>query len=256
MSPIVRAMLRRPEIHHEAILLTLFIALAPGCRSDPTVTPSEPAHAGASEHHVSEPHSSEPAHAGAVEHHLPEPHVYADRLDDASRRKWQKPEEVVDLLDCPESGTVVDLGAGTGYFLPYLSKAVRPNGVVLALDPERSMVERMLERIEQQDLRNVRPEVIGKDDPDLEPRSVDRILIVNTWHHIGDRRSYAAKLARALRPGGNVLIVDYTMDSPRGPPLPMRLKVDTVRTELEAGGMTTEVLEESLPYQYAIVGRP
>ena len=151
--------------------------------------------------------------------------------------------------------TAVDLGAGTGYFIGYLSEAVGPEGRVLALDTERSMVDAMHARIEQEGLRNVRPGVVNADDPALTPRSVDRVLVVNTWHHISNRVDYAEKLLTALRPGGLLLIVDFTMESPEGPPTQMRLTYDTVVAELEAAGFAAEVLEESLPYQYVIAGR-
>ncbi len=52
-----------------------------------------------------------------------------------------------------------------------------------------------------------------------------------------------------------LLIVDFTMDAPMGPPVEKRLTVDTVVRELEAAGFATEVLEESLPYQYVVAGR-
>jgi hypothetical protein len=35
----------------------------------------------------------------------------------------------------------------------------------------------------------------------------------------------------------------------------MRLTSETVRRELEAAGFETELMEESLPYQYLVAGR-
>jgi predicted methyltransferase len=97
--------------------------------------------------------------------------------------------------------------------------------------------------------------VVASDDPALASRSVDRVLIVNTWHHISERVAYAEKLLAALRPGGLLLIVDFTMDSPAGPPPQKRLTHDTVVSELEAAGFAAKVVEESLPYQYVVAAR-
>jgi len=151
--------------------------------------------------------------------------------------------------------TAVDLGAGTGYFIGYLSQAVGREGRVLALDTQRSMIDTMHARIERDELRNVWPNMVTADDPALAPHSVDRVLVVNTWHHIPNRVDYAQKLLAALRPGGLLLIVDLTMDSPIGPPARMRLTDDTVVRELDAAGFATEVLTESLPHQYVVAGR-
>ena len=205
---------------------------------------------------VAEPSAvrAEEASSGA-EGHFPHPSTYAHRLDDPSREAWQKPGHVVDLLDLRPGATVVDLGAGTGYFLRYLSDAVGGRGRVLALDTERSMVDAMYERAAQEGLLNVKPDAVPPDDPALAPRSVDRILVVNTWHHIAARVTYAEKLRAALRPGGMVLIVDFTMESPIGPPASKRLTADTVIDELRAAGFEAATLEESLPHQYAVAGR-
>jgi len=189
------------------------------------------------------------------EHGFPDPQTYAHRLDDPARDEWQRPKEVVGLLRCGEGMTAVDLGAGTGYFIGYLSEAVGAEGRVLALDTEQSMIDAMVARIQRDELSNVRPGLVSSDDLALIPGSVDRILVVNTWHHISERVAYGEKLLPGLRPGGLLLIVDFTMDSPVGPPSHKRLTHDTVVRELEAAGFVAEVVEESLPYQYAVAGR-
>jgi predicted methyltransferase len=194
-------------------------------------------------------------HSSGAEHHFPDPQTYAHRLDDPARDDWQRPEQVIELLECGPGMTAVDLGAGTGYFVAALSKAVGPEGRVLALDTERSMVDALVERIEQEKLRNVTANLVGPDEPALPLRSVDRVLIVNTWHHISERVRYAEKLLAALRPGGLLLIVDFTIESPEGPPPQMRLTYDTVVQELEGAGFRAKALEESLPYQYVVAGR-
>ena len=151
--------------------------------------------------------------------------------------------------------TLVDLGAGTGYFLSYLSAAAGEGGRVLALDPEPDMVRFMQERVRREELANVTPRRIPFDDPELEPASVDRVLIVNTWHHIQDRPAYAGKLLAALKPGGGVYVVDFTRDSPSGPPVEERLEAGQVIAELAGGGLEAAMVEETLPRQYVVVGR-
>jgi len=195
-------------------------------------------------------------HTTGAERGLPGVETYAHRLDDPSRDAWQKPEEVVALLDCRSGATVVDLGAGTGYFLPFLSRAVGEQGRVLGLDIAPGTIEWLEGRAEKEGLRNVEARIVAADDPGLGRRSADRILVVNTWHHIDDREAYAKKLLAALRRGGRLLIVDFTMDAPTGPPVSKRLTVDTVVGELQAAGFRTEILEETLPYHYVVAGRP
>ena len=49
-------------------------------------------------------------------------------LTDPSRDARQKPKELVAELGIKPGMTVVDLGTGPGYMLPYLSAAVGPTG--------------------------------------------------------------------------------------------------------------------------------
>jgi len=174
------------------------------------------------------------------------------------RDRWQKPAELVKLLAIQPGMTAVDLGAGTGYFMPYLSKAVGPTGKLLALDVEPDMVHHMAERASREGYGNVEARQVPYDDPDLAEASVDRILIVDTWHHIADRKVYAGKLARALKPGGSVWVVDFTRESKVGPPVEHRIAPDVVAGELAAGGLATEVMPataEPLDNQYIVVAR-
>ena len=224
--------------------IVLLTALGSGCwgsSSQPSTTglTAEPAH----------------EHSSGTHEGLPDPQTYAAKMDAKERYWWQRPEQVVDLLECMPGMTVVDLGAGTGYFLPYLSSAVGRSGRVLALDVERPMVDILYQRVRRDRLYNVSPRVVPPDDPALTPRSVARELVVNTWHHLSHRVAYAEKLFEALRPGGLVLIVDFNQNSPKGPPVEFRLRPITVVGELESAGFSTQVLEESLPYQYAVLGR-
>ena len=50
-------------------------------------------------------------------------------------------------------------------------------------------------------------------------------------------------------------VVDFTLESPHGPPLDHRLLPEAVLAELEEGGFTTELATESLPYQFVVLGR-
>ncbi len=191
-------------------------------------------------------------HGQGAHHDFSDVERFAEIFDDPERDSWQKPDEVVGLLGLQPGQTVADLGAGTGYFLSRLSAAVGPEGAVLALDVEPNMVAHMEARIEREGLANATARAVPTDAPGLEPNSVDVILIVDTWHHIGEREAYAAKLFTALRPGGSVYVVDFTMDSPQGPPAEMRLTTLQVAEELGAAGFEIHTLEETLPHQYVV----
>lgn len=225
-----------------ALLIALFVLTLLGCGSS-EASPEEPRH-------------THPGHGHQAGHH----HSFADverfarMFDDPARDEWQRPADVVAMLELSAGMTVADLGAGTGYFMPHLAAAVGDGGRVLALDTEPNMVAHMQTRAEEAGLAQIEAREVSPDDAGLEPGSVDRILVVDTWHHIAERPAYAARLAEALRPGGFVLVVDFTLDAPEGPPAAMRLPPETVVEELN-GALDAELLEEELPRQYVVRAR-
>ncbi len=189
------------------------------------------------------------------------PHRFedADRwaavFDDPERDAWQQPEVVIRALDLTPGMTVADVGAGTGYFEGRLSAAVGARGQVIATDVEADMIRYLAERGARDGWTNVRSLQVAAGDPGLDPGSVDRVLIVDVWHHLADRQAYAARLAAALRPGGRIVIVDFTLDAERGPPRHLRIGADAIVAELGAAGLVAEVTADQLPDQYIVVAR-
>lgn len=191
---------------------------------------------------------------GPLVHRFQSAEQWAKEFDDPARDEWQKPAEVVAAMRLEPGATVADLGAGTGYFEPLLSRGVGASGIVLALDVEPDMVRYLGERAQREHLANVRPGLVATDDPKLAPQTVDRILVVDVWHHIDARDAYVVKLRDALKPGGKLFVVDFEPDAKHGPPPRHRLASATVERELATAGLAAATLTETLPEQYIVVG--
>ncbi len=202
-------------------------------------------------------HQHRGAHTGGAhhQHDFSDVERYAKLFEGPERDAWQKPSEVVKLLELSPGQVVVDLGAGTGYFLPWMVREVGASGTILALDSEPNMVAYVQRRAQREAWNNVVPRRVAPESPGLDPNSVDRILIVNTWHHLPDRQSYGAALERALRLGGFVLVVDFDAQSPIGPPTAARIAPAVVVEELRVVGFEASTIQEQLPYQYVVQGR-
>lgn len=180
---------------------------------------------------------------------------WSKTFDDPSRDAWQKPQGVVDAMEIAPGMTVADIGAGTGYFEPYLSRAAGAGGKVLALDIEPDMVAHLRDRAAKQQLANVEAKQVAADDPGLAPSSVDRFLVVDTWHHIANRVDYASRLAVALKHGGEVFVVDFTREAQHGPPPEHRVPLEEVARTLETAGLVVRNVDAGLPDQYVVAGK-
>jgi predicted methyltransferase len=221
---------------------------ATACGGESATTPP-PAHG---EHHHGDHHGH---HGGPLVHRFEKAEDWAKEFDDPARDEWQKPAEVVAAMKITPGMTVADIGAGTGYFEPHLSRAVGPSGKVLAIDVEPDMVRYLGERVKREKLENVEPRKGEFADPGLGTAAVDRVLIVDTWHHIDGREAYAKKLGEGLKPGGLVVIVDFTMEAKKGPPPEHRIAAEKIVAELASAGLSAEVVSETLPDQYIVVAK-
>jgi ubiquinone/menaquinone biosynthesis C-methylase UbiE len=224
----------RAEMPRNFIYIALIAGGLYGCSGKSTVNTAEHPHP--THHH----------------HRFDDAASWSKVFDDPARDEWQKPSAVISAMAIAPGMTVADVGAGTGYFEPHLSKATGPSGKVLAIDVEADMVRFTNERAKREGLTNVEAMLGAPADPKLAPASVDRVLVVDTWHHIEDRAAYAKKLAAALRPGGIVFIVDFTKESPHGPPAHARLTPEEISADLKAAGLEPKNVEVALPHQYMI----
>jgi SAM-dependent methyltransferase len=180
-----------------------------------------------------------------------DPEAWATEFDAPERDAWQEPDRVIAALVLPPTAVVADLGAGTGYFSVRLARAV-PEGRVLALDIEASMVRYLADRAQREGLTNLLAGEATETDSGLR-EAVDLVLVVDTYHHISDRTAYFARLRERLRPGGRLAIVDFRLDSDRGPPRELKIAAEEVQAELEAAGYQLLQHHDFLADQYFLV---
>ena len=174
-------------------------------------------------------------------------------FENSERDAWQKPDVVLDFMKISENMSVADIGSATGYFDVRIAKAF-PSVQMLGVDVEQSLVDFLNKRASDEGLENLSSRVCAFDDAKLDANT-QRVLIVDTWHHIEKRVAYLEKLKGYLAKDAAVVIVDFKdVELPfGGPPRAMRLSADEVtKTFVEAGYVLQERDDEGLPYQYML----
>jgi len=151
---------------------------------------------------------------------------------------------------------IADIGSGTGYFTLRLAAHVGESGRVYGVDIDPEMVRHLNRRVRDAGLRNVRVILADPDDP-LLPEPVDRFLIVDTWHHIADQVHYLGLMRKLLKPGGQVIMIDFQKrELPLGPPFAIKIaRLDLIR-QMETNGFRLAQEHTFLPYQYFLVFEP
>ena len=132
----------------------------------------------------------------------------------SGRDGWQHPERVLDALEISRGDHVAEIGAGSGYWLHWLSDAVGPEGRVYAVEVESGLVADLEQLVADEQLGNVEVVFGAFDDPKLPDGEIDLAMTCLTYHHIEDRAAYFERLKLDLAVGGRVAHLDDRPDSP------------------------------------------
>jgi ubiquinone/menaquinone biosynthesis C-methylase UbiE len=108
--------------------------------------------------------------------------------------------------------TVADFGAGSGFMARALSSIVTA-GNVFAIEINRDLVSRVIHEVEERQIKNLHPlwgdiEISGGSK--LGDASVDMVVLSNILFQLDDKVGCIKEATRVLKPGGRILIVDWT----------------------------------------------
>ncbi len=134
---------------------------------------------------------------------------WIQRFEVESREIYQAREEILQHMHLRGGERIADIGSGTGLFVPLLANSVGDNGWVYAVDIAPRFVEHIAKRINEGALSRVTPVICTRDSVSLPPESIDAAFICDVYHHFEFPEKTLASLHQALRPEGNVFIVDF-----------------------------------------------
>ena len=116
--------------------------------------------------------------------------------------------EVLQALDLKPGNVALDLGCGSGYFTLKLSDPVGPSGKVLAEDIRRLPLAFLWVRTVQRG-KGQRKHFSGEpSDPRMAEKSMNAVLIANTYHEFTDSHSIVSHLFNSLISGGRLVVLD------------------------------------------------
>ncbi|MBE0518015.1 MAG: class I SAM-dependent methyltransferase [Thermoplasmata archaeon] len=145
---------------------------------------------------------------------------FVERLEGTERRKAIPPLEIMERMGLDPSWSVLDIGAGVGYFSVPLSESVRE---VVALDVETRMLDVLQERAVSRKRKNIHAlqgDVLAIP---LMDESFDHVLLAFIYHEVNLPTLMLEECARVLKPGGCLTIVDFQKwETPFGPPVSER----------------------------------
>ncbi|AEN05517.1 class I SAM-dependent methyltransferase [Halolamina sp.] len=158
----------------------------------------------------------------------------ADRLEDAATRyRYLSAEELRWGLSLSGEETVADLGSGTGFFTDEVAPYA---GTVYAVDLQPEMQEFYREKGVPENVELVTTDVA---DLPFDDDALDRAFSTMTYHEFASEAALA-ELARVIRPGGELVVIDWAQSGAGadGPPVTERYSVDDAVTALSEAGFS------------------
>lgn len=135
---------------------------------------------------------------------------------------FSDPQKNIAELNIGDGMKVVDLGAGSGFYVVEAAKKVGPRGMVYAVDVQQDLLNKIKTSSGLLGLHNVEIiwgniEKIGG--TKLRESIADRIILSNTLFQIApeDRENLALEIKRILKSGGKLLVVDWASGTPLSP---------------------------------------
>jgi len=183
-------------------------------------------------------------------------HEGAGWLDRTEREKEENPKRLLELLKIRPDQVVVDFGAGSGYYTLRMAALV-PKGKAVAVDIQPEMLAIIERKKMAEGLANIELVRNTEDDPKLPADSADLILLVDVYHELSLPFEVTRSLAKALKPGGRLVLVEFRLEDPEVPiKLVHKMSEKQVLRELKEIPELeyVETLKE-LPWQHVIIHR-
>lgn len=154
-------------------------------------------------------------------------------FEDAKRAENLQIDRVMDILKIREGKTVADIGAGGGWFTVRAAKRVGASGKVFAVEINQDYINAINERAKRENFSNVQTVLGTEDDPKLPDNSTDAVLILKTYHEIGQPIKVLEKVRKALKKDALVGIIDKNGNGDDH-----GIKAETVIEEMKRAGYT------------------
>lgn len=135
---------------------------------------------------------------------------YVGIFEGESRELFKHRATILEALKLKPGMAVADIGAGTGFYSMMFAQEVGPKGKVYAVEIAEEFLSHIEESAKERGLTNVTTVLCSDDSSKLPPESIDLAFICDVYHHFEHPRSTMRSIHRALRTGGEVVVIDFT----------------------------------------------
>ncbi len=130
-------------------------------------------------------------------------------LEAEGRAIYEQREQLAALAGPRKGSVVADVGAGSGFMAEIFARLVATEGKVYAVDINALLLKRLAQDAAAKGITNLEVVVCGEREVNLPPNSIDLMFICDTYHHFEYPVSTMKSIHEALKPGGQIVLVDF-----------------------------------------------
>jgi ubiquinone/menaquinone biosynthesis C-methylase UbiE len=181
--------------------------------------------------------------------------AHMEKLDNPERRELLPPGKMLIDLGLKEGYTVLDIGAGIGYFTIPASKIVGEKGKVIAVDTSEEMIEELKHRVSSAHMKNI--EIVKSEEYDfgITNGAVDFALLSQVLHEIDNKKRFLLKVHEILKASGEIALIEWERDETAfGPPIEHRIDRTELIKMLDEIGFHNIMADSYNKYFYTVTG--
>lgn len=134
---------------------------------------------------------------------------WTKKFETESREIFHQREKIVAAAGLKPGMAMADIGAGTGLFTLHFAQAVGANGKVYAVEIAKNFLEHIKARASKASASNVQTILCTEKSVELPEAAIDLAFICDVYHHFEFPQATLATLHKALKPGGEIVLIDF-----------------------------------------------
>jgi ubiquinone/menaquinone biosynthesis C-methylase UbiE len=168
-----------------------------------------------------------------------------------SRQREEDCDTMLAALHVEPGQTVCDMGCGNGFYTLPLAHLVGERGKVIAVDIQREMLGLLKDRAMADKVDNIELVLGSVINPQLEPNSVDLVLMVDVYHEFSYPEQMLQAIRTSLKPTGRVALVEFRTEDPQVPIKKLhKMSKKQIMKEFEPNGFKLVEEFDKLPWQH------
>jgi len=128
----------------------------------------------------------------------------ADTWDEnIAEKDTNKLTQMAERLELKPGSVVLDVGTGTGVFLPYLLKNIGKNGKIVALDLAEEMLAKAMAKYSAENVEYLHADIM---DIPVYEEMFDSVVCYSSFPHFQDKHKALTEIRRVMKPGGRMFV--------------------------------------------------